>query len=122
MNISFKKEWEQKIMAGTKLSTIRLPRKDGRVPKPGETLKLYTGMRTKACRLLREVRCSDCLPVTMDALGVKIGSDKDYAPLWVANVMAQQDGFLHWGQLWNWFWNQYHKPQLTANWIQWEAK
>jgi hypothetical protein len=40
-----------------KRQTIRAHRADGRDPKPGDTLYLYTGLRTKAVRKLGEVRC-----------------------------------------------------------------
>lgn len=46
---SFKRQFVDPIRAGTKKHTIRADRKDGRVPKPGEPLALYCGMRTKGC-------------------------------------------------------------------------
>lgn len=36
-------------MSGEKRQTIRANRKDGRDPKQGQPLMLYTGMRTKSC-------------------------------------------------------------------------
>ena len=36
---------------------IRARRKDCRNPQPGQTLYLYTGMRTKGCRKLKESIC-----------------------------------------------------------------
>ena len=32
---------------------------------PGETLMLYTGMRTKKCRLIAEVECTAIVPVAI---------------------------------------------------------
>lgn len=46
---SFKKRFVPAIQAGTKGHTIRSDRKDGRVPKIGEKLHLFCGMRTKGC-------------------------------------------------------------------------
>jgi hypothetical protein len=46
---SFKKQFVDPIRAGIKHHTIRADRKDGRVPKIGEPLSLYCGMRTKGC-------------------------------------------------------------------------
>ena len=47
--LNFKKRFVPPIQAGTKGHTIRADRKDGRVPKVGEPLYLYCGMRTKNC-------------------------------------------------------------------------
>ncbi|MFQ5647525.1 MAG: hypothetical protein ACE5GM_11395 [bacterium] len=52
----FKKQCVPFIESGRKVSTIREDRKDGRVPRPGDTLRLYTGLRSKSCQLLRETK------------------------------------------------------------------
>ncbi len=44
---NFKPQFVAPIKFGTKLHTIRAERKDGRVPKPGDDLKLFTGLRQK---------------------------------------------------------------------------
>ena len=52
---SFQRRFVEPIQAGTKAHTIRGDRKDGRVPKVGEPLYLFCGMRTKGCfRILPE--------------------------------------------------------------------
>lgn len=60
---NFQTQFAPAVEAGIKRSTIRPRRKDGRQPKVGDTLYLYTGMRTKACRLLRKETCTAALPV-----------------------------------------------------------
>lgn len=45
------------IQAGTKPHTIRALRVDGRDPLPGDMLQLYTGLRTKAAKLIRSEAC-----------------------------------------------------------------
>ena len=51
--LNFKKQFAEAVEHGNKRQTVRAPRKDGRPhAKVGDTLKLYTGMRTKQCRLL----------------------------------------------------------------------
>lgn len=52
---SFKKQFSPPILAGTKAQTIRADRK--RHARPGEELQLYTGMRTKHCKLVARVPC-----------------------------------------------------------------
>ena len=50
---NFKTIHTEKILSGEKFSTVR--------PKPrckaGDTLQLYTGMRTRHCKLLRTAEC-----------------------------------------------------------------
>lgn len=48
---------EQPEHPEAKRQTIRARRKDGRDPKAGDTLYLYTGLRTKSCRKLGEAKC-----------------------------------------------------------------
>lgn len=55
--LNFKKQFAPLVESGGKRQTIRARRKDGRDPRPGQTLYLYTGMRTQVCRKLGEVEC-----------------------------------------------------------------
>lgn len=55
--LNFKKRFEPMIESGDKRQTIRAKRKDCRDPKEGQTLYLYTGMRSKGCRKLGEAPC-----------------------------------------------------------------
>jgi len=57
--LGFKKQFAEMIESGAKCQTIRAYRKDGRNPKPGDTLYLYTGLRTKQCRKLKDVICEN---------------------------------------------------------------
>lgn len=62
---SFNRRFVQAIESGIKSQTIRAPRR--RHARPGERLQLYTGMRTKACRLIRDdVVCSRLDEVRLD--------------------------------------------------------
>ncbi len=62
---SFKPRFSQPILDGVKLHTIR-PEGRRRHARPGEELQLYTGMRTKHCRLVSREQCSGVLPVSID--------------------------------------------------------
>lgn len=64
--ISFKKQFAEKVKTGEKRQTVRAYRKDGRDPKPGDMLYLYTGMRTKNCKKLKEVVCQHIKDVIID--------------------------------------------------------
>lgn len=54
---SFKRRFAEPILAGAKRQTIRADRR--RHARPGEELQLYTGMRTKSCRLIARRTCVD---------------------------------------------------------------
>jgi hypothetical protein len=59
--LNFKKQFVPKILDGTKTFTIRGKRKNP--IKPGDTLKLYTGMRTSQCELIGTAICAEVTPV-----------------------------------------------------------
>jgi len=67
---NFKKQFAPDVEAGKKLHTIRPKRK--RPTRPGERLKLYTGMRTKNCRLLVDTVCEDVQPLEIHSTHIKI--------------------------------------------------
>jgi hypothetical protein len=67
---SFAPQFVAPIQAGTKRQTIRAHGRRSHV-KPGGLIQLYTGMRTKSCRKIRDdVVCLRLLPVTFDLTGV----------------------------------------------------
>lgn len=65
--LNFQARFAPLVESGEKRQTIRKRRKDGRDPKPGDTLYLYTGMRTKACRKLGEAKCREVFPFQLTA-------------------------------------------------------
>lgn len=88
---NFKKQFADKVASGEKRQTIRQKRKQGNA-QPGKMLQLYTGQRTKNCRLLREAECIVVVPIEIyDDDLVKVGdyilSDRQIKSL------AKDDGF-----------------------------
>lgn len=61
---SFKPQFAEMILAGTKGGTIRADRR--RQARPGEELQLYTGMRTRACALIARRQCIAVDPISLD--------------------------------------------------------
>jgi len=55
--LGFKKEFAGPVERGEKRQTIRAIRKDGRAPRPGQRLYLYTGLRHASARKLGEATC-----------------------------------------------------------------
>jgi len=66
---NFQARFADAVERGEKSQTIRAPRKDGRHAKVGDALQLYTGMRTKQCRKLRDAKCHDVCPILIDENG-----------------------------------------------------
>jgi hypothetical protein len=55
--LNFKTQFAPPILAGTKPFTLRALRKDGRDPKAGQPLYMFTAMRTKQCKKFAEKPC-----------------------------------------------------------------
>lgn len=55
---NFQKQFADDVESGKKTQTIRKAGKRN-PPKVGDALQLYTGMRTKSCRKLADVICTD---------------------------------------------------------------
>lgn len=64
---SFKPSFAALILSGEKRQTIREPRGGrGRHALSGDSLQLYTGMRTKSCRKLGDATCAEVREVVLD--------------------------------------------------------
>jgi len=90
---SFRPRFVPPILDGTKDQTIRAPR-IRRHARPGEALQLYTGMRTRACRLIRRTICLAAMPCRLD-WGGQIHFDVDGERMAPAEMdaFARRDGF-----------------------------
>jgi len=107
---NFKKQFAEAVEWGHKRQTIRADRKDGRPHcKPGDRLKLYTGMRTKACRLLAEAKVTRTARVRIEATCMYLNGQMVPATLWgrdgpmTDNEFAEADGFPSFTDMANWF-------------------
>jgi hypothetical protein len=118
---SFKAQFAAPIVAGTKRQTVRADRK--RHARVGETLQLYTGMRTRACRLIGRAVCVGVGEVRLDFerarvslwTGVTLSSVADL------DAYAARDGFDGWDALWL-FWMETHpdvQGAFTGVQIEW---
>jgi hypothetical protein len=104
---SFKSHFAPKIIAGTKCQTIRADRK--RHARPGEEMQLYTGMRTKQCRLIMRVTCESIAPVLLDFVVDKVLIERAgyYEVLYGLDIFAYRDGFDSWADM-RAFWREHH--------------
>lgn len=130
---SFNKRFIEPILVGLgekrlhdvapKRQTIRAVGKR-RHARPGETIQLYTGMRTKQCRKIGEARCVENIPVRITVpkygavpLNIQIGED---ASFYVTNDFANYDGFESESDM-HAFWRKEHGPgDFFGVLIKWE--
>lgn len=113
--LSFQKRFRDPILARTKRQTLRNERK---LPiRAGQTLHLYTGLRTKHTRIIGLATCVTALPISIDfAAGIVTCLE---AAIWDSpqqlQRFAEADGFLSWDALER-FWAKHH-PGVE----QWEG-
>lgn len=105
---SFRPMFIPLILSGAKRQTIRaIGRRRHAIP--GETLQLYTGMRTKHCLLIGTAICTAAEPITMWFAGeqsVEIGSRRYIAGAGLRKF-AIADGFADWPAMLA-FWRETH--------------
>jgi len=117
--LNFKKEFASRVESGEKRQTIRRNRKDGRRPQPGDTAKLYTGLRTRDARLLRAAPVAECLAVRMHLLDRVIIVDGRKLEIEEATAFARADGFECFGDLLQWFRDQYQTDDFDGFCVRW---
>jgi hypothetical protein len=114
---SFKAQFADAVAAGTKHQTIRANGKR-RHARPGDKLQLYTGMRTKACRKLRDAVCHDACPIlierdkvfTFHPQEIFLGDDLER--------LAKADGFKTWTEMRDFFETNHGLP-FSGTMIRW---
>jgi len=109
--LNFQKQFTDAVESGKKCQTIRAYRKV-RDPKVGDTLYLYTGMRTKQCRKLGEVECTSVEHVKIGRYCASMSHKDDF---------AQADGFDTYGAMLDWF-EQTHGLPFEGLLIRWDAQ
>lgn len=102
--LGFKKRFAPAVESGKKRQTIRARRKDGRDPKAGDILFLYSGLRTKQCHQLGVEKCKAVLPIRIDFTSIEIkGRELDVVE---RRLFSVADGFGSFDELVDWFVNE----------------
>jgi hypothetical protein len=111
---NFKMQFAGDVETGRKRQTIRPRRK--RQTKPGDTLYLYTGMRTKQCWKLGEEICLSVQPIEIEDTFVRL----DGITLGVPEMskLARADGFASLGEFYDFFSEHYRLP-FRGELIKW---
>jgi hypothetical protein len=106
---SFRPRFVEAIAQGAKRQTIRADRK--RHAQPGEELQLYTGMRTKQCRLIGRATCESVHHVSLLPFRFQQGRVRvDGYPERALDAFARRDGFADWDDLCD-FWSEAHRGE-----------
>jgi hypothetical protein len=102
--INFQSKFVELIRSGAKTQTIRRSAR----AETGDTLQLYTGQRTKNCRLIGTATCNHCEAITIADDHISTGyhqlSDDDAAHI------AKLDGFESVLAMKDWFRDRYGLP------------
>jgi hypothetical protein len=127
---SFQVRFCEPILDGTKGGTIRGERLRGHA-RPGDALQLYTGMRTRHCRLITRKTCCDLsrllLNFERDQVHISAGCARDTSSRPVdfhtasqLDIFARFDGFNEWGEL-KTFWRETHDVERGVRpwYIRW---
>lgn len=116
--LNFKKQFAPAVESWDKTQTIRAKRKDGRDPKAGDQLYLYTGMRTKACRKLGQTVCKETKQCTIkENLAIYIGTH--CLTVGEEEQFARDDGFKTRGEFLNFF-RETHGLPFYGLLIKWD--
>lgn len=122
---NFRKQFAARVKSGEKLQTIRKSRKDGRKPAPGDTLYLWTGLRTAYAKRLVTRACIECFHVYMDleslnmrivvSNGVRLSHGE-------ADSFARLDGFENSMQMLTWFRDTYKEESFNGFCVRWSTQ
>lgn len=122
---NFKKQFADDVRDGFKRQTVRADRKDGRPhAKVGDTIKLYTGMRTKSCELLAEATVTRIARVRIDTTSMSINGHSLPSTIHsrdceqTDNEFAEADGFESFMDMADWF-EKTHGLPFEGTLIQW---
>jgi len=87
------KHMAPKVLSGEKPFTLRLLRKDGRDPKAGQTLYMFTSLRQKTCKKFAEKPCRFAVNVKLSWRSIKIPGMGTVETFTQLKTFSQLDGF-----------------------------
>jgi hypothetical protein len=95
---NFMRHFEPLLLDGTKIHTLR----DTARANVGDTLQLFTGQRTKKCRLIKVEKCTAVLPVRFGGAMLWSIDGRDLYDYEIEKF-AKGDGFSCNDEMDNWF-------------------
>lgn len=116
---SFQSRFQAPIVTRRKTGTIRNVG-HRRHAQPGDALQLYTGMRTRSCRLVARAVCAVVEPIRLcfGAPGVIVGAGRieECRVIDDLDAFAQGDGFADWAEMAD-FWAAAHPLKRLGPWV-----
>lgn len=109
-SFNFKKQFAAAVESREKRQTIRAERRDGRRPEPGETLHLFTGLRTKAARRLGTENCKSVHDISITSvfeIGAVVYVDGKRLQWTEVEELARADGFKTTEEFFDFFYGQH---------------
>jgi len=113
---NFQERFAPDVESGVKGQTVRPKRK--RPTKAGDILYLYTGMRTKKCRKLKEARCLLVTDIEIDVGGIDWKGQMMMVGSPNADDFARADGFSDSEEM-IWFFEDTYELPFRGEVIQW---
>lgn len=119
VSFSFQPEFVPLIENGQKIQTIRKTRRCD----DGDKMHLYTGLRTKQCKLIAIKKAVAVENVIIEPRGIIVGTPPCMMLLDPINsdMFAMRDGFLNFMRLYDWFLNQYQQEVFHGFVHRWAA-
>ena len=120
---NFQSQFVPMILEGSKIHTIRKPRK--RPTKVNDNLFLYVGQRTKQSMLIARVRCIGVWPIEIDTVGFSARL-KDQHGCWnlllpyELTSIVKADGFDNVFDFFDFFRQRYEHGNLMMEIIEWD--
>jgi hypothetical protein len=121
--LNFQKQFVEVVEKGAKCRTIRVIGSKA-APVAGQTLRLYTGQRTKLCKKIKDVLCKGVTPITFSAAGfiwVKNNGFSEALNYKESLEFAKADGFLNTTSMIDFFKKNYGEDfyKLQYQLIEW---
>jgi hypothetical protein len=120
---NFQSRFAGAVADGRKTQTIRALRKDGRVPRVGQTAYLYTGMRSSAARKLGDGMIVEVHNIKISHMGIAVETEEVQTAILrkveTLDAFAKSDGFSNWQEMRDWF-SATHGLPFEGHLIMWE--
>lgn len=113
-SFNFKPRFAEPIQAGWKVQTIRGSKRCS----TGATMQLFTGLRTRQCTRIADVKCILSDYVHLYSSGIMFG-DKSKHP--DCDDFARWDGFRDYDDMMKWFRGEYGRPDFIGYVHRWNV-
>lgn len=119
VSFSFQPEFVPMIESGRKIQTIRRTRRCD----VGDRMHLYTGLRTKRCKLIAVKKAVQVENISIAPSGITIGVHPVMVTLDTAysDLFAFADGFLNYRAMYEWFLDNYKQEVFHGFLHRWSA-